>query len=60
MLVSDMKTETTDRRRYLRDGIFSQIEDATYRVLRKAEQDAAKIQEALTAGQSPTLSPSGC
>ncbi len=38
----DMAPERKDRRRYGRGGLFSQIEDATYRVLRKAGQDALR------------------
>lgn len=58
-LVLNMNPDTKDRRRYGRGGVFSQIEDSTYRVLRNAEQDAAKMQQALTAGDEPALSPSG-
>lgn len=32
-----MKIEATDRRRHPRAGLFGQIEDVTYRVLRRAE-----------------------
>ncbi len=41
-LVLIMEPGRKDRRHYCRGGLFSQIEDATYRVLRKAEQDAPR------------------
>jgi hypothetical protein len=37
-----MNTSETERRRYLRGGLVARIEDATYRVLRRNQDEESK------------------
>lgn len=39
-----MKVEAIDRRRHSRGGLFAEIEDATYRVLRRTAENAGEAE----------------